>query len=719
MRRDKKIMPQQPEADSLHHVLNGEEGLGQSPLLPSPLDRSHMLALLRLGDFADDAFIAADPDGSVTYMNRAAERLFGTLRGDLSNLSISDLVLELPPRNESLDNLGRSGVLAWRSPGMRADGIALSLEGASTLMIGLSGLCYLYVMRACYADEDKNDRQAQLASLVYRNTSEGMLVLDPKGIILDINPAFVNLRGQHESEVIGRHVRLLNSPCHDRDFYRTMWRSVMETGSWQGEHWGQHKNGELYPEWLSINTTYTETGEVHRRVMIFSNIAEIKRAEAIIWKQANFDKLTDLPNRQMFHDRLEQSIKKSQRNGTKVGLLFLDLDRFKEINDTLGHATGDELLKEAARRLNACVRQSDTVARLGGDEFTVLIDDIAEKRDLDRLTKQILHKLSEPFQLGMETVFISTSIGVTFYPDDAKQAEVLLNNADQAMYVAKSEGRNRSCYFDASMQERAQTRMRLVNDLHLALAQNQFSLVFQPIVALESGRITKAETLLRWQHPLRGSIPPSEFIPLAEETGMIAAIGDWVFCEATRQAHEWRMRYLPQMQLSVNISPVQFRHEGIDLAFWLSHLETLGMSGDGVTIEITEGILLDSSSGINEQLDAFRSAGMQVSLDDFGTGYSSLSYLRKFNIDYLKIDQSFVSNLGGAGPDLALCEAIILMAHKLGLKVVAEGIETSQQYELLRAAGCDFGQGFLFSKPLSARRFEALLALGEDIRPPG
>lgn len=710
-------MPQQTGADNSRRVLDGEEETEQLELHPSPLNRSHMLALFRLGDFTDDAFIATDLDGNITYMNRAAVRLFGVARSEMGRPSMADLVLDLPPFHEPLDNPGKSNVVAWRSPGMRADGIALSLEGASTLMIGLSGVYYLYVIRTHRAETDEDSRQAKLASLVYRNTSEGMLVLDPKGIILDINPAFVNLRGQHESEVIGRHVRVLNSPCHDRDFYRVMWRSVIVTGSWQGEHWGQHKNGELYPEWLSINTSYTDEGAVYRRVMIFSNIAEIKRAEAIIWKQANFDKLTDLPNRQMFHDRLEQSIKKSRRNGTKVGLLFLDLDRFKEINDTLGHATGDELLKEAARRLNACVRQSDTVARLGGDEFTVLVDDITDKRDLDRLTKQILRKLSEPFQLGVETVFISTSIGATFYPDDATQSEILLNNADQAMYVAKAEGRNRSCYFDVSMQERAQTRMRLVNDLHLALAQNQFSLTFQPIVELATGLITKAETLLRWQHPLRGEIAPTEFIPLAEETGMIAAIGDWVFCEATRQAHEWRTSYLPQMQLSVNISPMQFRHEGIDLAFWLSHLETLGMSGDGVTIEITEGILLDSNSRINEQLDAFRAAGMQVSLDDFGTGYSSLSYLRKFSIDYLKIDQSFVSNLGDAGPDLALCEAIILMAHKLGLKVVAEGIETSMQYELLRAAGCDYGQGFLFSKPLSARRFEAMLAQGEDIRP--
>lgn len=451
--------------------------------------------------------------------------------------------------------------------------------------------------------------------------------------------------------------------------------------------------------------------------MIFSNIAEIKRAEAIIWKQANFDKLTDLPNRQMFHDRLEQSIKKSRRTNTKTCLLFLDLDRFKEINDTLGHAMGDELLKEAARRLNGCVRQSDTVARLGGDEFTVLIDDIHEGRDVERVIRKILQQLSEPFLLGMETVFISTSIGVTFYPDDATEAEVLLNNADQAMYAAKAEGRNRSCYFTASMQEQAQTRMRLVNDLHVALDQQQFSLAYQPIVDLSTGSITKAEVLLRWNHPTRGLIPPSEFVPLAEETGMIRGIGDWVFCEATRQAHQWRQAYSERLQISVNISPIQFRHEGIDLGFWLNHLRTLGLSGEGVIIEITEGILLDSAVRIEEQFQIFHQAGIQISLDDFGTGYSSLSYLGKFSIDYLKIDQSFVSNLQPEGPDLALCEAIILLAHKLGLKVVAEGIETRAQYDLLVAAGCDFGQGYLFSKPLSAGYFEALLAGGRDMRP--
>ncbi|MER1941402.1 EAL domain-containing protein [Castellaniella sp. FW104-16D08] len=689
------------------------------PLSFDSSDRSHILALLRLGDYFQDACLATDTHDRIIYMNRSAERLFGYRHGAALGAPVQTLMPEVGLIKSRLDQEPARQTMLWRGKGRHRQSRALPLTGAVTHIPSSSGRSHLYVLRTRKTGgSNEIERQAELASLVYRNTSEGMLVLDPKGIILDVNPAFVSLRGRAESDVIGRHVRCLNSPCHDREFYSAMWRTVMETGSWQGEHWGQHANGELYPEWLSINTSFGPEGEPHRRVMIFSNIAEIKQAEAMIWKQANFDRLTDLPNRQMFHDRLEQSIRKARRANGRIGLLFLDLDRFKEINDTLGHAMGDELLKEAARRLSACVRQSDTVARLGGDEFTVLLDDVREPRDIERLTRSILADLAEPFRLGVETVFISTSIGVTFFPDDATDAETLLNNADQAMYSAKADGRNRSRYFTASMQERAQTRMRLVNDLHLALDQNQFSLHYQPIVDLSTGQVAKAETLLRWHHPVRGLVSPAEFIPLAEETGIIRALGDWVFCEATRQAAEWRQEFQSDIQISVNISPAQLRHEGLDLGFWQAHLNTLGLASEHVIIEITEGLLMDSDDDrIRQQLSAFRQAGVRVALDDFGTGYSSLSYLRKFDIDFLKIDQSFVANLRPGSADLALCEAIILLAHRLGLRVVAEGIETIPQYQLLSDVGCDFGQGYLFARPMPAHTFQALLKTGVDTRP--
>ena len=434
-----------------------------------------------------------------------------------------------------------------------------------------------------------------------------------------------------------------------------------------------------------------------------------KNAEKLIWQQANFDSLTGLPNRRMFYDRLEQEIRKSSRAGLPLALMFLDLDRFKEINDTLGHDMGDLLLEEAARRLSSCVRASDTVARLGGDEFTVIMGSLDELSSIERAANDILQKLAEPFRLEDETAYISTSIGITLFPEDATDVEALLTNADQAMYAAKHHGRNRYHYFTPFMQKAAQVRMQISNDMRGALADNQFRVYYQPIVELATGAIHKAEALIRWQHPKHGLISPDAFIPIAEETGMINDIGNWVFHEAALQAERWRTSQQVAFQISVNKSTVEFHNTDAKYESWLDHLQKLGLPGQSVVVEITEGLLLNVSDATNDKLIAFRDAGMQVSLDDFGTGYSSLSYLKKFDIDYLKIDQSFVKNLVPDSDDMALCEAIIVMAHKLGIKVIAEGIETAEQRDLLTAAGCDYGQGFLFSRPVPPEEFEALL----------
>lgn len=662
-------------------------------------------ALIALGKHLLDALIIADSLGNITYVNPAAETLFNC---SLKQVLGKPLSLLVSGHADVKNSCGDDACVLSNTEGHHTDGSLLMLDGTVVCITSSNQPIYAYLLRDSTVSKRAED-SSKLAELVYRNTSEGMLVIDSKGIILDVNPAFVRLRGYDAPDAVGRHIRMLNSSRHDREFYTAIWRTVMDTGSWQGEHVGQHKDGNTYPEWLSINTILNKDGSVFRRIMIFSNISEIKQAEAIIWTQANFDFLTELPNRQMFHDRLEQSILKAQRTDTKLALMFLDLDRFKEVNDTLGHAMGDTLLKQAALRLNLCVRQSDTVARLGGDEFTVLLNDVSLPSDADRVAQSILEKMSEPFILGTETVFISTSIGITLYPEDGTTTEALLNNADQAMYVAKNRGRNRYSYFTPSMQAEAQTRMRLVNELHVALENNQLYMVYQPIIDLKTGGIIKAEALMRWNHPVLGLVQPSQFIPLAEETGLINVIGHWAFCEATRQMQHWRSLYGLSLQISVNISPVQFRNEGINLASWLSHLQDIGLPGDGVIIEITEGMLLDASTDISDQLNAIRASGMQVSLDDFGTGYSSLSYLHKFNIDYLKIDQSFIRNLESAADDLALCETVIVMGHKLGLKVVAEGVETYQQQQILIDAGCDYGQGYLFSHPIPALEFEAYL----------
>ena len=451
----------------------------------------------------------------------------------------------------------------------------------------------------------------------------------------------------------------------------------------------------------------TEDGKPLRMIGTHTDISAHKKSEAQIFRLAHYDQVTKLPNRVLFLDRFEQDIKKAHRNQQTVTLLFLDLDHFKEINDTLGHDMGDLLLKETAVRLLACVRDNDTVARLGGDEFTIILNDLDQQSNTEIVTQKILEKIAEPFQLGDELVYISTSIGISIYPEDGQDVDVLLKNADQAMYAAKDQGRNRYYYFKHTMQEAALKRMRVTSDLRIALAADQFRVYYQPILALATNRLYKAEALIRWQHPTMGLVSPNEFIPVAEDSGLIIDIGDWVFRQAATQVAKWR-ESRPDFQVSVNKSPAQFRASTHKVLNWIEFLDSLGLNGNSIAVEITEGLLLDARDTVEQQLSELRAAGMQISIDDFGTGYSSLAYLRKFHIDYVKIDRSFTANIAPASSDMALCEAIIVMAHKLGMKVIAEGIETQEQLDLLVEAGCDYGQGYLFSKPLPVDEFEKL-----------
>jgi len=447
-----------------------------------------------------------------------------------------------------------------------------------------------------------------------------------------------------------------------------------------------------------------------RMIGTHTDITERKKSQALIWQQAHFDTLTGLPNRNMLRDRMAQEIKKSKRDGLQLAVLFIDLDHFKEVNDALGHNSGDRLLMEAARRISDCVRESDTVARMGGDEFAVILTELLDASSLERILQKILQALEGVFQLDEEQAFVSASIGVTMYPLDASEIESLFKNADQALYAAKGAGRNRFSFFTPALQAAAQNRVRLANDLHAGLIGQQFRLVYQPIVELASGAVRKAEALIRWQHPTRGLISPVEFIPIAEASGLIVDIGEWVFQRAARQVQAWRTALDPDFQISVNKSPVQFHQRSKTKTPWAQQLQAMGLPGNSIVVEITEGLLLDTSSSVADQLLELHDAGIQVSLDDFGTGYSSLSYLQRFDIDFVKIDQSFVRYLIPGSTDLALCKAIIVMAHALGMKVIAEGVETAQQRDLLAAAECDYGQGYLFSKPVSAPDFEAFMA---------
>jgi diguanylate cyclase (GGDEF)-like protein len=440
------------------------------------------------------------------------------------------------------------------------------------------------------------------------------------------------------------------------------------------------------------------------------DVTERKQSEEMIWKQANFDSLTGLPNRNMFHDRLEQELIKSDRASLPLALLLIDLDEFKEVNDTLGHDVGDQLLQEAGHRITSCVRESDTVARLGGDEFMIILSEMHEKNKVDDIAEKIINRLTEAYRIGNEVIHTSGSIGITLYPADATDIDVLIKNADQAMYAAKQKGRNCFSYFTQSLQDAAQNRLRLGNDLRIALHAGQFEINYQPIVDLKTNMIDKAEALLRWEHPVRGTVNPLEFIPLAENTGLIHQLGDWVFKESARNTAQWRNTFDHMFQVTVNISPVQFRTERKTFTReWQRYLEELELSGENIIVEITEGLLLNVDDEVIQKLLWLRDTGIQVAIDDFGTGYSSLSYLKKFDIDYLKIDRSFVHNLNIDDNNIALSEAIIVMAHKLGLKVIAEGVETEQQKKMLIDAGCDYAQGYLFSRPLPADELEAIL----------
>ncbi|MFI3155380.1 MAG: EAL domain-containing protein [Methylococcaceae bacterium] len=559
------------------------------------------------------------------------------------------------------------------------------------------------------SERKKTEESLRLAALVFQNSSEGVTITDADGTILAVNPAFTELTGYSQEEVVGKNPNILSSGRQDAAFYQSMWKQLIESGHWSGEVWNRRKSGEFYAEWLSINTSYNPDGSAHRRVGLFSDITQRKQSDELIWRQAHYDPLTELPNRSMFRDHLEQAIKKADRTKLSVALLFIDLDHFKQVNDTLGHIMGDELLKDATERLSRCVRDTDTVARLGGDEFAVILSEVSDIGGIERVIQDILQSIAEPYRLGTELAYISASIGVSLYPKDSDNIDELLKNADQAMYGAKDQGRNRHCYFAHSMQEAAQNRLQLTTDMRVALSDEQFQVYYQPIVDVASGELIKAEALIRWQHPTRGLINPEDFIPFAEDSGLIIGIGRWILHTACAQTMAWREQSWSLPQITVNVSARQF-YEGNFKDVVQEVLDKTQLPPEDLELEITESMLMhDMVKAVSTVQDLWK-VGVHISEDDFGTGYSSLNYLKKFPVHTLKIDRSFVSDIGDNPDDSALVAAIITIAHSMHLKVVAEGVETEQQLEFLRQQGCNYCQGFLFAKPMSAQEFEVYLA---------
>jgi diguanylate cyclase (GGDEF)-like protein len=445
----------------------------------------------------------------------------------------------------------------------------------------------------------------------------------------------------------------------------------------------------------------------------FANLARIaierEKADQIIWQQANYDSLTNLPNRNLLHEHLISAIANAQRDKKQLVIAMLDLDNFKDVNDSLGHGAGDIVLTECSQRIKSTIRKNDIVARLGGDEFIIAFVGTTAPEDIDNIGQKLLNTLAQPYLIEEKNVYCTASIGLAFYPNDAMNIDSLLRNADQAMYRAKTRGRNGLHYFTENMRTDFLKRMEIIQDLRIAITEQQFHMVYQPIVDLANNQIIKAEALIRWQHPERGLISPLDFIPIAEETGLIVEISEWIFNEVSQKVKYWRNTCCPDLMISINTSPVQYRNEGEQITAWADSLIIQDIPPQAIAIEITENLLMENQAEVVNALDKVRQQGISVSIDDFGTGYCSFSYLKNYAIDYLKIDKSFVQNISSNNKDIALCEAIIVMAKKLNIKVIAEGIETEQQKQLLIQAGCDLGQGYLLARPLSNNDFEKLL----------
>jgi len=548
-----------------------------------------------------------------------------------------------------------------------------------------------------------------LAKKVIDSSNEAILISDAENRIISINAAFESITGYGAADAVGKDPRLLSSGRHDKEFYRRMWQKLLVEGHWEGEVWDRRKNGEIYPKWLRINLLRDPaTRQITHHVAVFSDITERKAAEDRIHHLAHHDALTDLPNRFALRVHLEQALARARRESGGVAVMFLDLDRFKTINDSLGHHVGDELLRVVAARLRESVRDEDLVARLGGDEFVVVLERMRRNEDAGPVARKILENLAQPCRIEGHDLHTTPSIGIGFYPDDGVDIDELMRNADAAMYHAKSLGRNNAQYFSAHMNESARSRLGIENALHVALRERQFLLHYQPQFDLASSKLTGFEALIRWRHPERGLVPPGDFIPVAEESGMIVDIGDWVMQEACRQASAWQDAGLDFGHVAVNLAARHFARPEL-VATVRDLLKSSGLPAGALELEITETGLMDADAEVLGILEELNRMGMRLVVDDFGTGYSSLAYLKRLPVHRLKIDRSFVMDIETDSSDAAIARSVIALAHALALDVVAEGVETKGQADFLRAYGCDRVQGFLFGRPMTAEDATALM----------
>jgi diguanylate cyclase (GGDEF)-like protein/PAS domain S-box-containing protein len=658
-------------------------------------------------DISLDGFWIVDLTGNVLQANEAYARIIGYSVDELANMHISQLeaMEDTEQIRAHIEKVVKQGYDLFETRHRHKDGNTIDIEVSVAFLPEFQQFC---AFCRDITERKRIELDLRIAAAAFES-QEAMVITDTASVILRINKAFTESTGYTEQEAVGQKINILKSGRHDAAFYAAMWESILSVGSWQGEIWDRRKNGEIYPKWLSITAVKKSDGVVTHYVGTHTDITERKTAEQQIKQLAFYDPLTRLPNRLLLQERLKHGIDVERRDGKQLALLMLDLDRFKAVNDSLGHLAGDELLQQVAARITARLRDVDMVARLGGDEFIVLLEDIAQPKDAAWVAKEIITDLTKPFRLTQnDNVQIGASIGISLYPQHGDSPELLMDHADAALYQAKDAGRGCFAYFSEDLTLAARERLALETRLRHAIEYQELRVFYQPQVDIASGRIVGAEALVRWQVPLEGLVPPLRFIPIAEETGLIVEIGEWVLRETCSQGRFWLDAGLPPITLAVNVSSHQFRRSDI-CALTATVLSDTGFPPKQLELEITETGLMENQSNAAAILNNLRVQGVRLAIDDFGTGYSSLAYLKHFPLDILKIDKSFIDDIPFHQDDMEIAATIVAMGHILGFKVLAEGVETPEQLAFLREKGCDLYQGYIKSKPVPADEFARLL----------
>jgi diguanylate cyclase (GGDEF)-like protein/PAS domain S-box-containing protein len=667
--------------------------------------------------FAKVPLIAWDQNNKIIIFNKSMEELTGITEDEALGSSIEiifpcisgdrlkDLLLKASVSSETLSNF-ESMIKNIQTNEMKYILWNLSIAGEDDNAFGV------VLQGIDITDRKSSEEKLLLASKVFENTIEGIYITNTDGVILSVNKAFLSITGFSEDEAIGNKTSVLRSGRHANHFYKNLWSTLSDSGRWQGEIWNRRKNGELYPAMLNISSIRDSNGNISHFIGVMHDITERKKYEEQIKYQSHYDPLTNLPNRYLFHDRLSMAITRAKKNHNYVGLISLDIDRFKNVNDTLGHNVGDILLQKIADRIVSTVGDGVTVSRLGGDEYTIIIDDLSDKNRAVTVAYNVMKHLEKPFQVDDYELFLKSSVGLSFYPDDGDDVITLAKNADAAMYRAKSKGRGMLQIYTNDFNDTAKDRLIIESKLNRAIDNNEFELYYQPKINLQNMRLEGMEALIRWNNPELGRVFPDMFIPIAEETGLIVPIGQWVLKQACEDLKKWRrMGY--NLKVAVNLSFKQFIQKDLYMSVRNCLIET-GVEPHHLELEITESTIMVDTENTRDILNKLSSLGITFAIDDFGTGFSSIGYLTRIPVDTIKIDKSFIQDIEQSEDALSVVRSVIQLSANLGLTVVAEGVETETHLRLLRELHCDMGQGYYFSRPIPAAEFEKLLEDWEE-----